>query len=131
MIRFGDSPASPGLPWRIPPDSGGLHRIPADSRGFLWIPADSSGFRWIPYLRGFAHAADPWGQDFSDFLPKSAGFGVREGSQRVRTAISCKFLVSIPRDLSPGPENGQNPEYVISVKYRNLDFPRFVIDLVI
>ncbi len=24
----------------------------------------------------------------------------------MRTAISCKFLVSIPRDLSPGSENG-------------------------
>ncbi len=37
----------------------------------------------------------PGGRIFKIFLPKSAGFGPQEGSQRVRTAISCKFPVSI------------------------------------
>ena len=43
----------------------------------------------------------------SHFRPKFVGFGSREGSHGLRTAVSLKSPVSIPRELSPGPKNGQ------------------------
>ena len=41
----------------------------------------------------------------------------QEWFHQVRTAISCKFPVSIPRDLSPGPENGQvsSPDNILPI----------------
>ena len=41
------------------------------------------------------------------FGPKVGGFGPWEWSHRLRTAVSFKSPVSIPRELSPGPKNGQ------------------------
>lgn len=48
----------------------------------------------------------PLGVDFHGFWFKFWWFGLREWFQTVRTAISSQFPVRIPRDLSPGPENG-------------------------
>ena len=51
---------------------------------------------------------NPANLHFSRFGPVFARFRRREGSHRVRTAISCRLPVSIPRDLPPGPEKWAN-----------------------
>ena len=47
----------------------------------------------------------PTTRHFFHFWSKFAGLGPWEGSHQVRTAVSCKSPVSIPRELPPGPEN--------------------------
>ena len=45
-------------------------------------------------------------QHVLDFGAMFSGVGPQEWSHKLSAAISCKFPVSIPRDLSPGSENG-------------------------
>ena len=63
-------------------------------------------FRMLELFKGLRPCRRPLGHDFHRFWPKFEGFGPREWFQMVRTAISCQFPVQIPRDLSPGSENG-------------------------